>query len=166
MKHLSALACLIGLSACTVAGTDRLIPTAPMSTPETRLTARVDGGNWADAAPLAGLQATEGANCATTAKGTACLLPADDASPNRGLATADNGRCLARWRGTENVSGTLTLYRNAFPTTHSPRRETLLYMMNSSDAFGIAQRLTDPAAFTRLCDQLLQPDVLTRKARD
>ena len=164
MKRLTALILAIGLSACGAAGPQGLIPSAPLSEPENRLLARSAGGAWADAAPLAGLQTSASADCATTSMGAACLLRGDGTGPDRNLATARDGRCLATWAGgTGTTVATVTLHRNAFPSQRSPRFERLYYLMNRGDFLDVTSRLTDPAAFTRLCDQLLQRDTLVKR---
>ena len=138
----------------------------PLSSPESKLQARGPGGAWVDDAPLVGLQSA-GADCATTSAGSACLLTGDASAPNRNLATARDGRCLARWRDTPGTNvATVTLHRNAFPPPRAPRFERLYYPSNSGAEFDVSARMTDPEAFTRLCDQLLQSDALTTRVYD
>ncbi|WP_299907400.1 hypothetical protein [uncultured Paracoccus sp.] len=161
MKPLAALIIALGLSACSSTDSGGLLPMPPLSAPENQLLARNPGGAWADAAPLAGLQ-DAGAACATTDKGSACLLQGDATQPNRNLATAREGRCLARWSGGPGTSAaTVTLHRNAFPSQRAPLFERLYYLLNSGGPLDVTSRLTDPAGFTRLCDQLLRRDPLT-----
>lgn len=167
MKRLTALILALGVSACGAAGPQGLIPSAPLSEPENRLLARSAGGAWADAAPLAGLQTSDAASCATTSAGSACVLRGDGSGSNRSLATAGEGRCLARWATGPGTSvATVTLHRNAFPTPRGARYERLYYLLNSGDLLDATSRLTDPAGFTRLCDQLLQPDTLVKRVHD
>lgn len=168
MKLPAILIAALGLSACTATGLELLAPPAPPSALESRFLARGTGGAWADATPLAEIQASGSARCATTSKGAACLLPGDETGPGSNLATARAGRCLARWSGdgTGTTVAIVTLHRSAFPTERSPRYERLYYLLNSEELHDPASRLTDPAGFTRLCDQLLQPDILPTRIRD
>ena len=86
---------------------------------------------------------------------------------SRNLATAREGRCLARWTtGTGTTVATVTLHRTGIPSQRSPRHERLYYLMNGGGFPDVTSRLTDPAAFTRLCDQLLQPDTLVTRVPD
>lgn len=164
MKPLAALVMALGLSACAVSAPGGLVPAATLSDPESRLLARDSGGAWADPAPLSGLRAAGTAQCATTPKGSACLLQDEGTGTNRGLATAPKGRCLASWTvGAGTTVATVTLHRNAFPTPRGARYERLYYMLNSGGMLDVTSRLTDPAAFARLCDQLLQPDTLMKR---
>ncbi|MFD1882201.1 hypothetical protein [Paracoccus pacificus] len=155
-----ALTFVLGLTACAESGPGVLFPNAAPDGPEALLLARTPGGAWADPAPLATLQASGSASCASTDKGTACVLRAAGTNGNQSLATARDGRCVANWGGGTNGTGvaTVALHRNAFPTTRDPRRETLFYPLNSGRPLDATPRMADAAAFTRFCDQLLQPD--------
>lgn len=167
MKPLATLIVVLGLSACATADMGGAVQTASPSAPENLLLAREPGGAWTHAAPLSGLDGTPGAECATTSKGTACLLQGDAAAPDRGLATVRDGRCLARWgSGPGTRPGIVTLHRNAEAAPRAPRFERLYYPLNSGKPLDATSRLTDPAAFTRLCDQILQPDSLTTRVLD
>ncbi|TRW95468.1 hypothetical protein FNJ84_15885 [Paracoccus sp. M683] len=166
MKPLAALIVTLGLSACALTEPGGLASLPPLSDPESRLVARGPGGAWADAAPLAGLESA-GAECATTSKGAACLLKGDAATPDRSLATAREGRCLARSGPGQGTTVTVvTLHRNASSSPRRPRFERLYYPVNSGAWPDVTSRLSDPAAFTRLCDQLLQPDTLATRIDD